>query len=204
MKKIAITGASNKDRLILCNALSYLTNYDVIRSIPYTGYILNRGLSIDQDRYEWHELYAYALQSFIERIEVESSCEEFISNGSVFNELAYMKAKESTGKKKNRRKDYSFMNNSLKSIITEYAIKKYDCIIHIAYSHQEVNGDYPLIDEWLRKLIENCDIKYYVHKENSFSEILEQFFADMNLNTKISPSTAIKKAEMELFVAPTK
>jgi len=200
MKKIAITGASNKNRLILCTALSYLTSYDVIRCVPYSGFALKYGLSKNQEQHEWHDLYSYALQSFVERVEVESSYDEFISNGSVLNELAYMEAKEFMKKKRNRSKDYSFMIKSLKSVITEYAAKKYDCIIHLTNSSQEIGGVYPVFDKCLKDLIKSCNVKSYFHEENTFTEVLENFFMDINLQAEISPATAIKKAELEMLI----
>jgi len=201
MKKIAITGASNRERLILCNALSYLIGYDVIRCIPYTGFAVRYGLGRKEEKQEWTDLYFFVLQSFIERIETESSYDEFISNGSVLNELAYMDAIESIKKKKSRSKDYLFMMNSLKSVITEYTVKKYDCIIHLAYNPQEINDINPIIDENLRELIKSSNVKTYLYKGNSLSEILENVFVDMNLKAEILPSTAIKKAELEFFVS---
>ena len=197
MKKIAITGVSNEKRLIMCNALSNLTGFDVVRCTPYSGFSIKHNLDKSLNEYEWHELYSYILHSFVERIGIESSYDEYISNGSVLNELAFMEAMKvnpSYRKKNIRNKKFLFMGDSLKSIISEYA-QRYESIIHITCDSLNVNDFY--VDKCLKTLIENCGALHFIYGENALLDILNNFSNIAGLKIAMPPLTAIRKAEIE-------
>lgn len=197
MKKIAITGVSNEKRLIVCNALSNLTGFDVVRCTPYSGFSIKHSLDKSLIEYEWHELYSYILQSFVERIDVESSYDEYISNGSVFNELAFMEAMKvnpSYKKQNTRNTKFLFMGNSLKSVISEYA-QKYERIIHITCDSLNVDDFY--VEKCLKTLIENSGVPHFIYGDNALLDILNKFSDMPDLKIAMPPLTAIRKAEIQ-------
>lgn len=200
MKRIAVTSTGNKKRLVISNALSLLTGLEVVRSTPYSGFSLKNGINKSLNEYEWKELYSYTLHSFVERIEVESAIHAFVSNGSVFHEPAYLEAHEQItslfGKK--LKKDYSYMNHSLKTIISDYAVRTYDCIIYLPNEQQEMDNFQTLADEKLKNIVVNSGIKYLIYNEQTLVKTLEKCSEDMMIESTISPTTAIQKAILEI------
>ena len=200
MKKIAITGANLQERTVLTNAVSYLTGYDVVRQTAYQIQAIKYRLNTEIKNSNWQELLVYVLSSFSERIEIEQQFERFVSNGSVFNELASMKAIYSyNSKHKRENKKYVLMLSGLEKIIAEYALKEYDCIIHIDRNTDEDDAVLQIANQNLLSLIQNCKIKYYITKESGLSDMLEKIVTDMNTRTIISPETAVAKAQKDVL-----
>jgi hypothetical protein len=204
MKKVAITGANPQDRTMLSNALSYMIGYDIVRQTAYQSQAIKYGLNTEIKDSNWQELFVYVLSSFSERIEVEQQYEKFISNGGVFNELASMKAiYKYNSKNKRENKEYALMLSGLEKIITEYAIKEYDCIIHISKNIDDDDLVSYIINENLIDLSKDCKMKYQITKDNVISNMLEKIATEMNFHTIVSPETAIAKAQKDMLLVQT-
>ncbi|MDR2057969.1 MAG: hypothetical protein LBP83_06775 [Dysgonamonadaceae bacterium] len=195
MKKIAITGVNKQDRIVLTHALSYLTGYDIVRQTAYPIQAIKYGWNNELEKCNWQELFLYVLASFTERIETEQQCEQYISNGSVFNELADMEAiVDLSACSKREKKEQKFMIAGMEQIITEYAVKEYDCVIHISNNQQDGNALSANIDINLVKLTENCEKVYLINRESAVTDILEKIIT----NPKVSPQSALERAKQEI------
>lgn len=186
---------------MLTNAMSYMIGYDVVRQTAYQIQAIKYGLNTKIKDSNWQELFVYVLSSFSERIEIEQQFEKFISNGSVFNELASMDAiYKYNSKHKRENKEYVLMLSGLEKIIMEYAVKEYDCIIHINKNIDEDDVVLQATDKKLLNLIQDSKVKYYhITKESVLSDMLEKIVADMNIHTIISPETAMAKAQKNVL-----
>jgi hypothetical protein len=195
MKKIAITGVSKQDRMVLTQALSYLTSYDIVRQTAYSIQAIKYGLNPELTKCNPQELFLYALASFSERIEMEQQCEQYISNGSVFSELAEMEAfMDLSACSKREKKEQQFMIAGMKRIVTEYAVKEYDCIICICDNLQNSNPLSVNIENNLMALSGNCKKIYRINNESVVEDILGKII----LNPKISPQSALKRAKQDV------
>ncbi|MDR2691590.1 MAG: hypothetical protein LBB73_04730 [Dysgonamonadaceae bacterium] len=195
MNKIAITGVNKQDRMILTQALSYLTGYDIVRQTTYSIQAIKYGWNNELINCNRQELFLYAIASFTERIKTEQQCKQYISNGSVFNELADMEAIVDLfvcGKRE--KKEQQFMIAGMKRIITEYAVKEYDCTIHIRNDQKSNNISLINIDNKLEELIENCEKVYRINKESVVTDILGKII----LNPKVSPQSALERAKQDV------
>jgi hypothetical protein len=127
---------------------------------------------------------------------MEQQCEQYISNGSVFNELAEVEAiVDSVACSKREKKEQKFMIAGIKHIIAEYAVKEYDCIIHVCNNHQDSNTLSINIDNILIELSENCKRIYRINKESVITDILGKII----INPKISPLSALKRAKQDII-----
>lgn len=196
MKKIAIIGASKHDRIFLAQTLSYLTGYEIIRQTAYPIQAIKYGFNRELTKCNWRELFLYLFSSFSERIEVEQKCEHYISNGSVFNELANMEAiVDLSVCSKREKKEQKYIIAGMRKIITEYANKEYDCIIHKFINPQNSSNLSVNIDIILDELSINCEKVYHINEESVLTDILEIIIT----NPKISPRLALEKAKKDIY-----
>jgi len=196
MKKIAIIGVSKQDRIVLSQALSYLTGYDVIRQTAYPVQAIKYGLNDELVKSSWQELFLYALASFTERIEMEQKCERYISNGNVFTELAEIEAiADLSVSSKREKKEQKLMIVGMKKIITEYAGKEYDCIIHNSINQHDNSALSVSIDNILVELSKDCKNVYRITGESIAADILEKII----INPKISPKSALERAKQDII-----
>ncbi len=192
MNRIAVTGGSSNDRLIVVKALSYMTGYDVVRSSPYSVQSIKYGLNKDLKSCEWDELFTYVLSSFTDRIEKECKYKTFISNGSVFNELCHLVVLTSALIEKNSTDFQSYiksMSNTLKRVISEYAHNNYDCVIHIFDKELDMDTYQFQKDRCLMDLLKNCDTKCLVKNGN-----IQNALGDILKNSNILPLISLENA----------
>lgn len=199
MKKIAITGIDGETRILLTHALSYITGYGIVRQTAFSSQAITYGLCKDLVNCSWHELFIYTLSSFSERIEIEQNYGKYISNGSAFSEYAYMEAfcKSSRLMSKER----TFMLSGVRKIILEYAVREYDCVVHIENTE---NSFTPGVfsnehEECLRSLVELCKIKFLIQKESILTDLLEMISTEIKVRPVLPIEIALRKAEQELF-----
>lgn len=199
MKKITITGIERESRMLLTQALSYLTGYDIVRQTAYSGQAIKYGLNKELKDCRWHELFIYVFSSFSERIKIEQHYEKFISNGSVFNELAYMEAFCKSSVRMN--KERIFMLSGIRKIILEYAIREYDCVIHLGNSDSnfEINTFSNDLDKSIRSLAENCKTKFFIQKDSLLTDILEKVSTEIDIKPTLSVGTALRMAKQVLY-----
>jgi hypothetical protein len=199
MKKIAVTGATAQDRMLIVQALSYLTGYDVVRQTAFSCQAIKYDLSKEIEECSWSDLFVYALSSFTERIGIEQQYEKYISNGSVFHELSLMEAIHQSHRHSERESmEYSSMLSALKKNVSEYAIREYDCVIHLSGTY-EVGGMYQRQDDNLKDLIQGCDKKFIVDEGFILSDILEEISIYLGVNPVHLPGTALRKAQQEVL-----
>ena len=196
MKKIAIIGVNKQDRIVLSQALSYLTGYDVIRQTAYPVQAIKYRLNDELVKSNWQELFLYALASFTERIEMEQKCDRYISNGNVFTELAEIEAiADLSVCSKREKKEQKLMIAGMKKIITEYAVKEYDCIIHNSINQHDNSVLSVSIDNILVELSKDCKNVYRITGESIAADILEKII----INPKISPKSALERAKQDII-----
>jgi hypothetical protein len=129
MKRIAITGLENRENLLVAKALSIMCGYDLCISPSYLQIAGKYKLSVDIEACQWPDSYIYCLGALTERIITEQQYgENFVSDGSVLKETAWLKCRYSQIELIYEQT----MIHSLERIITEYASKKYDSIFHLS------------------------------------------------------------------------
>jgi len=196
MKKIAIIGVNKQDRIVLSQALSYLTGYEVIRQTAYPVQAIKYGLNSELVKCNRQELFLYALASFTERIEMEQKCDRYISNGNVFTELSEIEAITNLSVSgKREKKEQKFMIAGMKKIIIEYAVREYDCIIYNSINQNDNNTLSVSIDNILVELTKDCKNVYRIKRESIVADILEKII----INPKISPKSALERAKQEIM-----
>jgi len=200
MKKIAIIGANNKDRLVLTRALYYLTGYDIVNKTDYTVQAIRYGLNKELRNCKWQELFVYLLSSFSERIVIEQHYDQYISDGSVFYELAMVKAilnLQTTNKRK--LKEEITMLTGTERIITEYANRHYDCFVYIDSATNKANELSNEIDNCIKSLIIQHGSIYQVKKDSILSDILEKITTETQIQPIVSSEMALKKAQEDIL-----
>ena len=200
MKKIAIIGANNKDRLVLTRALYYLTGYDIVNKTDYTVQAIRYGLNKELKNCKWQELFVYLLSSFSERIVIEQHYDQYISDGSVYYELAMVKAilnLQTTNKRK--LKEEIAMFTGTERIITEYANRHYDCLVYIDNRTNKENELSNEIDKCIKSLIMQHGSIYHVKKDSILSDILEKITIETQIQPIVSSKTALRKAQEEIL-----
>lgn len=200
MRKIAVTGVIAQDRMLMAQALSYLTGYDVVRQTAYSCQAIKYDLSRTVEDSSWSDLFVYALSSFTERVEIEQQYEGYISNGSVFQELSYMETlyKSHLQQDKRKSKEYASMLSALREIVSEYAAREYDLVIHID-SPMEEWGIHQWQDYNLRNLIQGIDKRFFIARDFISSEVLEELSSGMGTKPVYSPNTALRKAQQDVL-----
>jgi len=142
-------------------------------------------------------LFLYALASLTERIEMEQKCDRYISNGNVFTELAEIEAiADLSVCSKREKKEQKLMIAGMKKIITEYAGKEYDCIIHNSINQNDNSALSFSIDNILVELSKDCKNVYRITGESIAADILERII----INPKISPKTALEIAKQDIII----
>ncbi len=200
MRKIAVTGVIAQDRMLMAQALSYLTGYDVVRQTAYSCQAIKYDLSKTVEECSWSDLFVYALSSFTERVEIEQQYDGYISNGSVFQELSYMETlyKSHLQQDKQKSKEYASMLSALREIVLEYAAREYDLVIHID-SPKEEWGIHQWQDYNLRNLIQGVDKRFFIARDFISSEVLEELSSGMSTKPVYSPNTALRKAQQDVL-----
>lgn len=201
MKKIAITGIDGQSRLLLTHALSYITGYDTVRQTAFSSQAIKYGLCKDLGNCNWHELFIYTLSSFSERIEIEQHYGKYISNGSAFSEYAYMEALcKSSGRMS---KERAFMLSGVRKIILEYAVREYDCVVHIENTENDFNTSVfsNEHEECLRSLVEQCKINFFIQRGYGLTDLLKMISTEIKVRPVLPIEIALRKTEQELFNA---
>ncbi|MDR3246540.1 MAG: hypothetical protein LBT50_08930 [Prevotellaceae bacterium] len=127
MDRIAITGLEKRESILVAKALSIMSGYDLILSLPYSQIAFKYGLTSSIEACQWPDSYVYCLGAFTERVIMEQGyAERFVSEGSVFKELIWLQ--------------YRFphvdliyeqsMIHCMERVFAEYAAKNYDVIFH--------------------------------------------------------------------------
>ncbi len=200
MRKIAVTGGMTLDRLLMVQALSYFTGYDIIRQTAYSCRAIKYDLSETIEECDWSDLFVYVLSSFTERIEIEQQYDGYISNGGVFHELSYMESlyKSHVYPDHRKSKEYASMLFALRKIVLEYAIREYDFVIHIDSLVAEC-GIHQLQECSLKHLIKEFETLFVVDKDLILSETLQEMSLRMGIKPVYPATTSIRKAQLDVL-----
>jgi len=185
MNFIAITGSNFSKRSNFAKAFSAMTGIDMIASVPYLSIASKYKLDTEISKCEWPDSYAYCLGAFTQRIIVEQKYEEsYISDGSVFNELCWLKCR------------YPHMDliyersmiRCLENVIVDYALNEYDFIFHITS-----NDPSDLVDQCLRQLYLHRNIKHHVIDATNGEEALNQMLDHLQIKPLLSAKYSLLK-----------
>ncbi|MDR1436657.1 MAG: hypothetical protein LBI65_00920 [Candidatus Symbiothrix sp.] len=200
MKKIAIIGVNNQDRMVLTQALSYITGYGIVSKADYSIQSIRYGINKALEYAGKHDLFIYLFASFSERIVIEQHYDQYVSNGSVLHELATVRAffNRQTA---NRRKsgEWASMLDGAGKIITEYANRQYDCFIYLDSGLEKEDTPSNDIDTCMKNLIAEQEHIYRIRKDSILSDILEEISMDMKIRPVISSKTALERAQENML-----
>jgi hypothetical protein len=200
MKKIAIIGGNNRDRLVLTQALSYITGYNTVGKTDYAIQAIRYGLNKELKECKWQELFVYVLASFSERIVIEQHYDQFISNGGVLYDLAMAKTiLNSQTADRRTLKEQAVMLAGTEKIITEYAKRQYDGLVYIENSMEKGDVLSNEFDACIKSLIMEHGAVYQVRRDSILADMLESISLEMNINPVVSSQTALKKAQEEFL-----
>lgn len=189
MKRIALTGSSNRERTILANALSILAGFDRTLCPPYSQIAKKYDLSLDRTHCQWPDSYVYCLGAFTERVIVEQQyADHFVSDGSVLNELVWIKCRYPQMELIYEQS----MIHSLEKVLAEYAANKYDFLFHIGAT---VTGD--TSDLCLRQLFEKYNIRHQNIDPSDPENALKQMAEFMEIIPVQSATHALLKVKQE-------
>jgi len=200
MKKIAIIGADNRNRMVLTRALSYITGYDIAGKTDYAIQAVRYGLPKELKDCRWQELFVYLLASFSERIEIEQHYTRFISNGGVLLELAMAKTLLKTQTASRRQlKELQVMLSGTEKVITGYASRQYDSLVLIENGFAKEDVFSHELENCMKSLIAEHRSLYRVRQESILADMLESISAEFQLSPLVSSQTALKKAHDEVY-----
>ena len=198
MKKIAVIGVNNRERMVITKALSYIAGYDTVCKTDYAIQAIRYGFNQEIKMCKWQELFVYVLSSFSERIIIEQHYDQFISNGGVLYELAMAKTilNQQTA---NRRllKEQAAMLAGTEKIITDYAKRQYDGFVYIENSMEKEDVFPNELDGCIKSLISENGRVYKFRKDSVLADILENISSEMKIPALVSSQTALKKAQDE-------
>jgi hypothetical protein len=200
MKKIAVIGANNRDRMVLTQALSYITGYSVVSKTDYSIQAIRYGLNRELKNAPWQDLFVYVLASFSERIIIEQHYDQYVSNGSVLYELAAVKAHlnmQAAGRRKF--KEQTAMLAGVEKIITEYANRQYHGFVYLDNHSEKENALSSEVDNCIKSLMAERESVYHVRKDSILSDMLEKISMNMKIRPVVSSKTALKKAQEDFL-----
>ena len=199
--KIAITGSSVCKCTIISTALSYITSVEVIGSTPYAAVAVKYGFKKDMADCNWAELFVYAFSSFSERTIIEQNYDSYISNGSVFNELAQVRVfSRSLVVNESSRTEIDKMCSSLERVVNDYALREYEEVFHIFLPEEKLDQWSEMrkqIDEELTRVAENSNVKFYHFLNLRLEEVLYNIVSILNIKAKMPIEIALEKAMNE-------
>ena len=189
MKRITITGSIISGRTILANALSAMTGFDFIACLPYSSIAAKYGLDLDISRCQWPDSFTYCLGAFTQRVMIEQKLEnEYISDGSVLNEVSWLKCRYPHTELIYERS----MIQSLENVVADYALKEYDFIFHID------SGDpSDVIEQCLKQIYLHRRIKHHTIDGTNGEVALNQMLEYLQIRPVLSAKYALLKSDKE-------
>jgi hypothetical protein len=200
MKKIAIIGADNRNRIVLTKALSYITGYDITGKTDYAIQAARFGLPKELKDFRWQELFVYLLASFSERIEIEQHYCQFISNGGVLFDLVMAKSllKAQTASKR-QLKEWQVMLAGTEKVVMAYAKRQYDSFVFIENGFEKQDVFSIELENCMKGLMMEHRPVYRVRQESILADMLESISSEFQISPVVSSQTALKKAQGEIF-----
>jgi hypothetical protein len=179
--------------------MSYLTGYDQVRQTAYACRAVKLNLNRSIEKCDWSDLFTYTLSAFTERIEIEQQFDTFISNGSVFHELAYMEASYSVyGSDHRRMEGYDSMYLTMKKIISEYAFREYDSIIHLNAPGKSMGDFLQDMDRSLMDMVRGCGKSFIVDNNSLLPDTLDEILQELQIKPLLPVKSALKRVGMEV------
>ncbi|MDR1202901.1 MAG: hypothetical protein LBL58_14905 [Tannerellaceae bacterium] len=199
MNRIATTGLSNLDNLLLSKTLSIMTGYDLIVGQSYSLFAHRYDLKADINLCQWSESFIYCMGAFTERLIVEQRYgENFVSQGSVLKELVWFMSRFN-------QIDFIYGVSIIKSIekvIVNYAAKYYDVIFvysdtaNTENDESEENAGTSL--KGTINLLEANNLQYQIIDASDKESALSAMVNFLGMSPILSADKALTKAQREL------
>jgi len=194
MKRIAITGSTHSRRTILAEALSAMSGLDLISCPSYSSIAAKYKLDLDISKCQWPDSFVYCMGAFTQRILAERGLEdEYISDGSVLNEISWLKSRYPHIELIYERS----MIQSLENVIVDYVSNEYDFIFHI-----DSNDLSDVIDLCLKQIFLQCNIKHHIIDGANSEDALNQILDHLQVKPVLSAKHALLSANN--YLAPNK
>lgn len=189
--KIAIVGDQKSVATLLARGISCVTAIPLLAH--KTLYEWYRSFQIDyfKGQLEWQKMFLISSADFIERVEIESQNQQFISDGTVFSTLMYLKLQKKFADCRAQQEKDKLLG-ALQNVCFDYAAKHYDLILHI-------NSD--VMDECnpYIEMYEKYRIPYKVYEEEDIEYLLPKIVYDLELPTKSAIDKTIFNLKNNLF-----
>jgi hypothetical protein len=190
MKRIAVTGLSGSENLLVAKTLAIMCGYDLCISPSFSQTAIRYGLSMDMEACQWPDSWVYCLGAFTERIIVEQKYgENFVSDGSVLKELIWIKCRYPHVEPIYEQA----MIHSLERVIAVYAAKNYDVVFHA-----KLLSETDFAGACLSRLFETYRIPCRAIDFSDRESALNAMTDCLQVTLKMSAAHSLSKASREL------
>jgi hypothetical protein len=191
INRIAIINPGRDESLPVAKALAAMCGYDLSISPSFHQMAIKYRLSLDIEACQWPDSYVYCLGAFTERLIVEQRyAEKFVSDGSVFKELVWLKCRYPYVEPVYEQS----MIRSLERILVEYAAKNYDVIFLLSTPSETENA----AGACIHQLLESYCLPFRLIDFSDREHALQTMAEHLKVNIRISASCALSKAMREL------
>lgn len=182
MGKNAVIGSTQSGRMVISQALANMTGYNIIPRPTYVKIAMKYGLNINSNKCEWPDSFVYVIGSFTERVMIEQNYgENFISDGSAFDELVWIKCRYANLELIYERS----MVLGLEKIMAEYVKREYDNVFRITMQQTDEE------DKCLEDLMTQYKIPYTNIDGSDKEKALEQIVNYLDLKPIYPPGVSL-------------
>lgn len=219
MNRIAITGSTATGKTTVSLILSHLTGF--LHLLPKTDYETSRALiQYGNDQDQFYSCFMNCMFKLSDRLKNEALAENcFISDGCIFNEVAYLKAFHVTltpGLANSKKvKEQSLMIQSIENAVSYYFRSRYDEIIFLNRKSQPDSG-LSTTDQFsavygscLYEMLQQSGQPFSIFQVDNLELAISQIVEEKNLERRLSVKEAIYRAQRNLhhidtYLSPAK
>ena len=211
MNRIVITGSFLTGKTEVSLALAHLTGYTHV--YPMSDYEADRYIgSLKNSTNNFYRYFMNCLLRLSDRLKNESlTGENFISDGCIFNDIAYIKAFheafqiENQSKNRKEFQEQSLMIKAIENSILYYSRDRYDEIIFLEIENNanveqtDKNSRLRnLYNDNLKNLLQKSGQQYSIYLSCNIELLLSKILNDYNLNQRMAIKEALYKSQLNL------
>lgn len=211
MNRIVITGSYLTGKTEVSLALAHLTGFTHV--YPMSNYEADKFIgSLNDGENRFYRHFLNCLLRLSDRLKNETLTEEnFISDGCIFNDIAYIKAFHDTFpmgnnfKNKKEFKEQSLMIKAIENSILYYSKDRYDDIffleinqkadLELTENNQKLRN---LYNDYLKNILQKSGYKYASYLNSDMELLLSNIADDNNLSQRMAIKEALYKTQLNL------
>jgi hypothetical protein len=212
MNRIVITGSFLTGKTEVSLALAHLTGFTHV--YPMSNYEAEKFIgSLNDDKNRFYRNFLNCLFRLSDRLKNETLTEEnFISDGCVFNDIAYIKAYHdvipigNNSINKKEFKEQTLMIKAIENSILYYSKDRYDEIVFLEIdptanlepsdNNQKLRIQY---NDYLKDILQKSGYQYSTYLSSDIELLLSKIVDDNNLNRIMAIKEALYKSHLNLY-----